>query len=170
MPADSVLLPFFLGTAQYAVRKRRSPSERRSRTGSRPRTPARARARRSGRPTRPWSGAESRRTRSRGALPRYRTGARGLWPRTDREMTLAGETEQMVGEHPSFRHGARVGGDRVVLGRSSHGPAGTPRTDLPASCRRPGCGARARGHAKLGGDADHDVDLLVRDRHGLCIG
>ena len=28
MPADSVLLPFFLGTAQYAVRKRRRPSER----------------------------------------------------------------------------------------------------------------------------------------------
>ena len=54
-----------------------------SRTGSRPRTPARARARRSARPTRPWSGAESRRSRSRGALPRYRTGARGLWPRTD---------------------------------------------------------------------------------------
>ena len=61
------------------------------------------------------------------------------------EMTLAGETDQTVGEDPSFGHSARVGRDRVVSGRPSHGPAGTPRTDLPAPCRRPGCGCGSSG-------------------------
>ena len=64
------------------------------------------------------------------------------------EMTLAGETDQAVGEDLPLGHSPRVGGDRVVSGRPSHGPAGTPRTGLRASSRRPGCGSGSSGSCR----------------------
>ena len=48
-------------------------------------------------------------------------------------MTLAGQTDEAVREDPALGHRPRVGGDRVVSGRPSHGPAGTPRRDPRAA-------------------------------------
>ena len=81
------------------------------------------------------------------------------------EMTLAGQTDEAVREDPPVGHSSCVACDRVLFGRRlSHGRAGTPRRGPRAAARRPGCGSARRGHAELGGDPDHDVDLLVGDR------
>ena len=48
------------------------------------------------------------------------------------EMTLAGEADETIAEDLATGHSARVGGDGLVSGRPSHGPAGKPRTGLRA--------------------------------------
>ena len=64
------------------------------------------------------------------------------------EMTLAGQTDEAVGEDLPLGHGARIGGDRIVSGRSSHGVAGRPRRDPRAPSRRPGSGCGSSGSCR----------------------
>jgi hypothetical protein len=64
------------------------------------------------------------------------------------EMALAGQTDETVGEHLSLGHSLRVGGDRVVSGRPSHGPAGRSRRDPRRSARRPGSGCASSGSCR----------------------
>ena len=121
-----------------------------SRTGSRRRTPARARARRSARPTRPWSGEGSRRSRSRAARPReVEAQSAGCGRGQVVEMTLAGQTDEAVGEDLPLGHGPRVGRDRVVSGVAL-ATALQERLErvLRAPSRRPGCGCASSGSCR----------------------
>ena len=61
---------------------------------------------------------------------------------------LAGQTDEAVGEDPALGHGARVCGDRIVSCRPSHGLAGTLRTGLRASARRPGSACASSGSCR----------------------
>jgi hypothetical protein len=55
------------------------------------------------------------------------------------EVARAGQVDEVVGEDMPVGYGARVGADRVILRScSSHGRAGTPRTDPRAASRRRG--------------------------------
>ena len=64
------------------------------------------------------------------------------------EMTLAGQTHEAVRENVSLGHGVRIGGDRIVSCRPSHGLAGTLRTSLRASARRPGSACASSGSCR----------------------
>jgi hypothetical protein len=88
------------------------------------------------------------------------------------EVALAGPTDQAIGQERALADGARI----AVTGSS------LPALAMPALqellervLRRRSAGADAAagggGHAELGGDPDHDLDLLVTPAtEGLCIG
>ena len=105
MPADSVLLPFFLGTAQYAVRKRRRPSAR-CQPNSEPTTNACQGARAKVCPA--HSPLECRRKPKKSIACRAAcTSKRSPLdaPRAEiLEMPLAGQAHQTVGEHLAPGH------------------------------------------------------------------
>ena len=80
------------------------------------------------------------------------------------EVALAGQADQAVGEDLPLGHRPCIGGDRVVSGGSSHGVQERFEGILGRLVADPDAGAGAGGHAELGGDPHHDVDLLVGDR------
>jgi hypothetical protein len=148
MPAESVLLPFFRGTAQYAAEAseaiRSLPTEQ---TADHEGLPGDEREGLSG----PLAlGVAQEAEEVDGMARRGGIDAKPACAAAGQilEMARAGQPDEMVGEDLPLGHGARIGGDRVVSGRASHGPAGKPRTGPRASARPPGSACASSGSCR----------------------
>ena len=124
----------------------------------------------------PLEWRRKRRSRSHGAPPRGRSAAPGPHRRQILEMALAGQADEAVREDLPLGDRTRIGGDRIVPARPSHGLAqerlegilGRPLAD-------PDAGAGVGVMPNSAAIRHHDLDLLVGDRdvgalHRVAVG